>query len=579
VERAIGGRAARIGLSTRRAHSLARALCLLAAIGLGLVLAPAALASPSFTWTGKSTVSEKWSSAGNWAGGVAPSTGEAIGALTFPALAACTVGEEEEEEEACTFSFDDLSGLSAESMAVEGDGYFILGASPLTLGAGGLKVVPEAGAGGSSFYLFLPFEIGTTQAWHFPNRAGAKIGENEIQIGEPVTGPVTAALTLDLSNEAEPLLEGGVEAGPLTIAGTDPSEAGVFNGAYPLDDTDVNGEDGQPVNVEHVFVFGTGKVGRLTSNDAELTVGSAGSPAGGIEAAGVRLDSSTSVTFPIVDNGTTPKQDYGQLTSNGPVELQNAALEVLVRPDERGKPCPTLTRGQVYTFVSTTGTLSGAFANAPESGQELGVRVAEGCAPSSQTMRIGYHESGATKTVTGTVEEAAQKGQEAEVQRLAEQRGRQLAEAAAAATAAAKHQEEEAAKQGVLAAKEASPDAAIASTSLQAGPSGAVSITISCPTGVNACAGTVTLRTLGPVRAAARAKPAILALAAGSFTVPGGGVRKITLHLSAKARALLARSHELRVRATILAHNPAGATHTGQRVLLLRAPKVRSAHR
>jgi hypothetical protein len=555
------------------ARSLSRALCLLAAIGLSLLLAPAALASPSFTWTGESTISEDWSSAENWEGDVAPSAGEDIGALTFPPLAPCTV----EKEVACTFSFDDLTDVTAESMTVEGDSYFILGASPLTLGVGGLKVAPEAGPGGSSFDLFPPFEIGATQTWHFPNRVGAEIGESEIRIFEPVTGPVTDGLTLDLSNEAEPLLEGGVEAGPLTIAGTEPGEAGVFNGAYPLDNTDVNGEDGQPVNVEHVFVFGTGNVGRLTSNDAELTVGSPGSPAGGIEAAGVRFDSSTSVTFPIVDNGTAAKQDYGQLTSNGPVELQNAALEVLVRPAERGKPCPTLTRGQVYKFVSTTGTLSGAFANAPESDQELAVRVAEGCAPSSQTIRIGYHESGATKTVTGTVEETAQKGQEAEAQRLAEEHGRQLAEEAAAA--AKTHQEEEAAKQGVLPAKEASPDAAIASTSLRASPSGAVSITISCPAGVSSCAGTVTLRTLGPVHAAARAKPAILTLAAGSFTIPGGGVKRLTLHLSAKARALLARSHELRVRATIRAHNPTGETHTGQKVVFLRAPKVKSARR
>jgi hypothetical protein len=558
------------------ARSLTRAaLAVLISTSLCLVLAPVAAASLTpFTWSGGS-IPREWSLAANWKAGVAPTAGEHIGALTFPPLSPCTL--EEEEEAPCTFSIDDVSGLTTESMTVDGNDYFILGEA-LTLGAGGLTVAPEAGSAGSWFDLLLtPFNISATQTWHFPNRVGAKIGESEIQIGEPVTGPVNVALTLDLSNEAEPLLERGVEAGPLTIAGTDPNEAGVFNGAYPLEDTDVNGEDGQPVSVEHVFVFGTGKVGRLTSNDAELTVGSPGSPAGGIEAAGIRLDSSTSVTFSIVDSGTTAKQDYGQLTSNGPVELQSAALEVLVRPPERGKPCPTLTRGQVYTFISTTGTLSGAFANALEAGQELKVRAAEGCAPSSQTIRIGYHESGATKTVTGTVEEAAQKGQEAEVQLLAEQQGRQLAEAAAAA--AAKHQEEEAAKQGVLAAKEASPDAAIASTSLQASPSGAVSITISCPTGVNACAGTVTLRTLGPVRAAARAKPAVLALAAGSFTVPGGGVRKITLHLSAKARALLARSHVLRVRATTLAHNPTGETHTGQKVLLLRAPKARSAHR
>ena len=45
------------------------------------------------------------------------------------------------------------------------------------------------------------------------------------------------------------------------------------------------------------------------------------------------------------------------------------------------------------------------------------------------------------------------------------------------------------------------------------------------------------------------------------------------LHLSAKVRALLEHSHELRVRVTVLAHDPAGATHTGQTITTLLAPK------
>ena len=47
------------------------------------------------------------------------------------------------------------------------------------------------------------------------------------------------------------------------------------------------------------------------------------------------------------------------------------------------------------------------------------------------------------------------------------------------------------------------------------------------------------------------------------------------LHLSAKARALLARLRTLRVRVTIVAQNPAGATHTGQAVATLHAPKAK----
>ncbi|HYM67203.1 MAG TPA: hypothetical protein VEW68_07925, partial [Patescibacteria group bacterium] len=87
----------------------------------------------------------------------------------------------------------------------------------------------------------------------------------------------------------------------------------------------------------------------------------------------------------------------------------------------------------------------------------------------------------------------------------------------------------------------------------------------------------LTLRTLGAVTAgvAQAARRAILVLATGSFTVPGGKVSAVTLHLSAKARALLARLHVLRARAMIVAHDPAGATHAGQTIVTLRPAKTR----
>jgi hypothetical protein len=146
-------------------------------------------------------------------------------------------------------------------------------------------------------------------------------------------------------------------------------------------------------------------------------------------------------------------------------------------------------------------------------------------------------------------------------------------------TAAKKRQEEAAAKGGVLGIKEGAPAATLASTSLQVGASGTVKIKVSCPAGVSSCAGTFTLRTLGAVSASvvstARAKPSVLTLATGSFTVPGGQVRTLTLHLSFKALALLERSHVLRVRVTIAAHDPAGGTHTGQAIATLRLSKTK----
>jgi hypothetical protein len=123
------------------------------------------------------------------------------------------------------------------------------------------------------------------------------------------------------------------------------------------------------------------------------------------------------------------------------------------------------------------------------------------------------------------------------------------------------------------------PDAQLASTALEASLSGAVSVKVSCPALESSCSGTVTLRTLNAVIArlagASKSKGSILTLATGAFTVAGGKVTTMKLHLSSKARALLARSHVLRARATVVAHDPAGANHTTQIVVTLRAASAR----
>lgn len=131
----------------------------------------------------------------------------------------------------------------------------------------------------------------------------------------------------------------------------------------------------------------------------------------------------------------------------------------------------------------------------------------------------------------------------------------------------------------VLPFKEGSPLAAISGTSLKVAANGSFTIKVTCPQGVTACVGTVTVKTLTAVaarRGAFTAKKSILALASGSFDVSGGQVKSVTLHLSSKGKALLKRLHNtLRARATISAHNPDGESHVGQAVLTLRAAKKR----
>jgi hypothetical protein len=117
--------------------------------------------------------------------------------------------------------------------------------------------------------------------------------------------------------------------------------------------------------------------------------------------------------------------------------------------------------------------------------------------------------------------------------------------------------------------------AKLASTSLTTSKTGAVRVSVTCPADGSTCMGTVTLRTLTAVIARASRRHStrhILALASGSFMIADGQVKTLTLHLSAKARELLARKHILPARATIITRNPAGATHTSNTTVTLHVP-------
>lgn len=109
----------------------------------------------------------------------------------------------------------------------------------------------------------------------------------------------------------------------------------------------------------------------------------------------------------------------------------------------------------------------------------------------------------------------------------------------------------------------------VAGTSLTVSSAGAVVLKLNCQ-GQSSCTGTVTLRTVSAVSAAGH-KKSILTLASGSFSAGGGSSKALTLHLSAKARALLARSHTLKAKATIVARDAQGVTHTTPLMLTLRA--------
>ncbi|HEY7952690.1 MAG TPA: choice-of-anchor D domain-containing protein [Solirubrobacteraceae bacterium] len=110
------------------------------------------------------------------------------------------------------------------------------------------------------------------------------------------------------------------------------------------------------------------------------------------------------------------------------------------------------------------------------------------------------------------------------------------------------------------------PDAELTSAALAASASGTVRVRVSCPARESRCFGRVALRMLTAIGATGghskSGKAALLTLAAGSFTVAGGHVSTVRLHLSQRARALLARRHLIRARVTLVAHDLKGLTHT-----------------
>jgi hypothetical protein len=58
--------------------------------------------------------------------------------------------------------------------------------------------------------------------------------------------------------------------------------------------------------------------------------------------------------------------------------------------------------GQTYTLVTTTGAIVGTFGNAGEDA-EVPIEFPQDCTVGAQTLRIEYHRSGGTQTVTGKV--------------------------------------------------------------------------------------------------------------------------------------------------------------------------------
>ncbi len=543
----------------------------------------ATASAKSFVWSGDSAET-RWSAIKNWGGEVAPSSGQPI-ELEFPHIPGCTGS--------CYDSKNDLSGLDVEAMAIDDGDEYELSGEEIDLGSGGLTISPGAGTSGSAGDLLeLPIRLSESQTWSIAGRPAGQLGETGAAVFGKLSGQ-SSDLTTSLANGAELVLENETEVGAVALKGADTGEAAVLNGFIAFFG-DLDFHDGNQVDLDHAALIGAGTMGALQTDQAELLVGTGTIPAEGIVADSVTLDAGSEATFQIAGAESRVGYDYSQLASLGAVDLAGATLAVDVKPaSAQSNACPTLRQGQTFTFVSTPAALSGTFANAPEGGPEIPITFAARCGQRTQTMRIAYHRSGATETVTGTVEAAAAERQEEHERQEREQRERERqqqeererqqrereksdqlteeevrkvseanAREAARAQQEVKEREEQVNKELVQKVEEAAhehepadtrPDsggnATLTSSTLVENGGNRVLVKLACK-GAGACRGKLTLATKG--RRASK-------IGAADFSIAAGEKATVTIRLTAAGRALLRAAHD-RLDAT-LAIVTDGASH------------------
>jgi Bacterial Ig-like domain (group 3) len=361
--------------------ALASAVLCVLAFGLA-----GALADTDYTWTGLATPGDAWSDANNWQDLAAPSG--SVGTLTFPALTGANASTLEQ-------SADDSSSLSADGLSIDdATPYNIFDATttggPLTLGSGGVVATTTQGAFAPP-QISLPIVLGQAQTWSID---GGPAGVGEVIFDGGVSGS-SSALSVQLANAGYLDLDLGSdnEVGDVSVTGANAGDTGInayANGALELvNDARLDATDGNTVDVTNAAVFGSGTLGTLTVTGGAID---AGNPLGTLAVNGAAtFDSGSAVVFAIADGGSTAGTDYSQLKVSGNVSLGGARLGILGA--DAADDCPTLTAGNVDTLLTTTGTLSGTFANLPN-----GATTQLSCAGSTTTVEINYTSNAVTAT-------------------------------------------------------------------------------------------------------------------------------------------------------------------------------------
>jgi hypothetical protein len=377
---------------------------LLVVCSFWLLCTGSALAA-DYTWSGGGS-SSSWSEGANWLGNVAPSNGASIETLSFPVRPALTSSE------------NNVTGLSVNALRIDDSHGYGIGGEQLTLGSGGLSVSPSEGHEAHAI-LSTPITLDGDETWNIsgpPVRVGAGEVGQSVSFYGTLSGE-SSDLTINLNGELALVLGIDVpeapvlddELGTITINGEETGDDLVIPAAK------LNASDGHSLVLHHVHYEGSTATGPIVANEAALTLSgnaigpvtatsSSIYPEGSLSLPSLSLDAASMLGLEIKAAGSVAGTDYDQLTSPGSISLGGAQLALSKPYEVEGCALPSPV-GQVYTLVSTSGSLSGTFGNAPNGSTLVSYCFAAelfGGVNRAYPYRINYNTTGSTKTVTAT---------------------------------------------------------------------------------------------------------------------------------------------------------------------------------
>jgi hypothetical protein len=388
----------------RRVQTWASVVPVLLVCSFWLLCSGSALAA-DYTWSGGGS-SSSWSEGANWLGNLAPSNGASIETLSFPVRPALTSSE------------NNVTGLSVNALRIDDSHGYGIGGEQLTLGSGGLSVSASEGHE-AHLILSTPITLGGDETWNIsgpPIRLGAGEVGQSVSLYGTLFGE-SSNLTINLNGELALVLGIDVpeapvlddELGTITINGEETGNDLVIAAAS------LNASDGHSLMLHRVNYEGSTATGPIVANEAALTL--SGDSIGPVTATSSRLYPEGSLSLPslsldaasilepvIKAHGSVAGTDYDQVTSTGSISLGGAQLRLIEPYEGEGCPLPPPV-GQVYTLISTSGSLSGTFGNVPAGGTFVAYCLAAelfGGVNRAYPYRISYNTAGLTKTVTAT---------------------------------------------------------------------------------------------------------------------------------------------------------------------------------